>query len=120
MATAGDHGPKSAWAPLVRTCTDRRVLTAKELASVALDALPETSTVVQVLPSVLQRHWAAVWAEPSMGLWRHVTAMEACVLGMTCEEDGEVTVGAAGAQMVTMPLLAVQALLSPPRALRTR
>ena len=55
-----------------------------------------------------------------MGLWRHVTAMEACVLGMTCEEDGEVTVGAAGAQMVTMPLLAVQALLSSPRALRTR
>ena len=55
-----------------------------------------------------------------MGLWRHVTEMDACVLGMTCEEDGEVTVGAVGAQMVTMPLLAVQALLSPSRALRTR
>ena len=106
---------------MVRACTVSLALTANELSKEAEDAPPSTSATCHVAPpSVLHRHWAAVCAEPSMGLWRHATVMLACVFGMTCELDGDVIVGAAGAQMVTMPSDSTHALARSPHTLRTR
>ena len=97
-----DHGDQSAWAPLVRTRQVTVALAGQSLGTASDCAAAAVSTSShEDPPSVDTATSAAVWADPSSGLWFQENETAADAVDTTDELAGVLGVGAAGAQIVT-------------------